>query len=135
MPPATPPACEDRTRTSSLRPYRNPCSRRFSGVIRGWTNWRMMVELFMPLAPGTRFEPYKIVASSGAGGMGGAYRARETRLNRIVAIKVIPEHLSQAKLRERHEREARRFPDGGQQHRTTHPASGGQAATVSVTVQ
>ena len=62
----------------------------------------------MPLAAGTRLGPYEIVAPAGAGGMGEVYRARDTRLNREVAIKVLPEHLSgNPELRERFEREAR----------------------------
>ena len=44
----------------------------------------------MALAPGTRFGPYEIGASIGAGGMGEVYRARDSRLNRDVAIKVLP---------------------------------------------
>jgi eukaryotic-like serine/threonine-protein kinase len=62
----------------------------------------------MALAAGTRLGPYEIVAPAGAGGMGEVYRARDTRLNREVAIKVLPEHLSRnPELRERFEREAR----------------------------
>ena len=62
----------------------------------------------MPLAPGTRLGPYEIVAPLGAGGMGEVYRGRDTRLERTVAIKVLPEHLSSDPLfRERFEREAR----------------------------
>jgi eukaryotic-like serine/threonine-protein kinase len=49
----------------------------------------------MPLASGTHLGPYEIVAQIGAGGMGEVYRARDTRLERDVAIKVLPEHLSQ----------------------------------------
>ncbi len=45
----------------------------------------------MSLTPGQRMGPYEIVASVGAGGMGEVYRARDTRLNRDVAIKVLPE--------------------------------------------
>jgi len=62
----------------------------------------------MPLSPGTRLGPYEIVAAIGAGGMGEVYRARDTRLNRIVAVKVLPAHLSdRPDLRQRFEREAR----------------------------
>ena len=48
----------------------------------------------MPLSPKTRLGPYEIVAAIGAGGMGEVYRARDTRLDRIVALKILPEHLS-----------------------------------------
>jgi Tol biopolymer transport system component/predicted Ser/Thr protein kinase len=62
----------------------------------------------MPLSPATRLGPYEIVSSIGAGGMGEVYRARDTRLDRAVAIKVLPEHLSSnAQLRERFDREAK----------------------------
>ena len=42
------------------------------------------------LAPGTKLGPYEIVAALGAGGMGEVYRARDTRLERTVAIKILP---------------------------------------------
>src|SRR6266849_1421737 len=62
----------------------------------------------MPLSPATRLGPYEIVSSIGAGGMGEVYRARDTRLDRTVAIKVLPEHLSSnSQSRERFEREAK----------------------------
>src|ERR1700730_372214 len=62
----------------------------------------------MPLQPSTRLGPYEIISPIGAGGMGEVYRARDTRLDRIVAIKVLPEHLSDnPQLRERFEREAK----------------------------
>jgi eukaryotic-like serine/threonine-protein kinase len=48
----------------------------------------------MPLAPGTRLGPHEILAPLGAGGMGEVYRARDTRLDRTVALKVLPGHLS-----------------------------------------
>ncbi|MGH2610622.1 MAG: serine/threonine-protein kinase, partial [Tepidiformaceae bacterium] len=62
----------------------------------------------MPLAAGARLGPYEILAPLGAGGMGEVYRARDTRLERTVAIKVLPQHLSSdPALRQRFEREAR----------------------------
>jgi serine/threonine protein kinase len=62
----------------------------------------------MPLASGTRLGPYEIDAPLGAGGMGEVYSARDTRLDRTVAIKVLPSHRSdQPEARERFDREAR----------------------------
>src|SRR5258707_4503996 len=62
----------------------------------------------MGVKAGTRLGPYEILTSIGAGGMGEVYRARDTRLDRIVAIKVLPTHLAdRSELRERFEREAR----------------------------
>jgi len=62
----------------------------------------------MAFTAGTKFGPYEIAAPLGAGGMGEVYRARDTRLNRTVAIKVLPDHLAdRVELRERFEREAR----------------------------
>src|ERR1700680_1667629 len=49
----------------------------------------------MMLAAGAKLGPYEIIAAIGAGGMGEVYRARDSRLDRDVAIKVLPEHLSQ----------------------------------------
>src|SRR5947209_13908586 len=61
----------------------------------------------MPLAPSTRLGPYEIVSATGARVMGAVYRAKDTRLDRIVAVKILPEHLSSnPQLRERFEREA-----------------------------
>ena len=62
----------------------------------------------MALASGTKLGPYEIQSPLGAGGMGEVYRARDTRLGRDVAIKVLPSHLSSdADLKARFEREAR----------------------------
>src|SRR6202171_1704271 len=62
----------------------------------------------MALTSGTRLGPYEILAPLGAGGMGEVYRARDTRLERTVAIKVLPSHLpSSPEVRQRFEREAK----------------------------
>ncbi len=62
----------------------------------------------MPLTPGTRLGPYEIIAPIGAGGMGEVYRARDTRLERSVAVKILPAEFSNnAQLKLRFEREAR----------------------------
>ena len=59
-------------------------------------------------APGTRLGPYELVAVAGAGGMGQVYRARDTRLERTVAIKVLPPLFAHdPALRQRFDREAR----------------------------
>ena len=61
----------------------------------------------MPLTAGTRLGPYEVLAPIGAGGMGEVYRARDTRLNRDVAIKVLPQSFASSAARERFQREAR----------------------------
>src|SRR3989304_1168936 len=60
----------------------------------------------MPLVPGTRLGPYEILMPAGAGGQGEVYKARDTRLNRTVAVKVLPSHLSAGEqARQRFQRE------------------------------
>src|SRR5947207_4155451 len=62
----------------------------------------------MSLTPGSRLGPYAISAPLGAGGMGEVYRARDTRLDRDVAIKILPSHFAESPQRKaRFEREAR----------------------------
>src|SRR5215208_2313929 len=62
----------------------------------------------MPLAAGTRFGPYEILGPLGVGGMGEVYQARDTRLDRAVAIKIMPDVLAEDPVfRDRFEREAR----------------------------
>ena len=62
----------------------------------------------MSLAPGVRLGPYLVTGSLGAGGMGEVYKARDTRLDRIVAIKILPgDFADDVTARERFEREAR----------------------------
>src|SRR5262249_41187642 len=62
----------------------------------------------MALGPGTKLGPYVVEAPLGAGGMGEGYKARDSRLNRTVAIKILSDTLSaNAEFRDRFEREAR----------------------------
>ncbi len=62
----------------------------------------------MSLAPGTKLGPYRIVAPIGAGGMGEVYRATDTRLDRTVAIKVLPTEVADdPTFKQRFEREAK----------------------------
>src|SRR5215813_1038742 len=61
----------------------------------------------MSLSSGTHLGPYEIIQPIGAGGMGQVYKARDTRLNRTVAIKVLPpEFASRSDWKQRFEREA-----------------------------
>src|SRR5262249_3572112 len=73
--------------------------RGFSGVI---------IAPLMPLAPGTKLGPYEVGIPLGAGGMGEVYRAKDTRLERTVAIKILPAQFSADPVRkQRFEREAK----------------------------
>src|SRR5206468_9143684 len=62
----------------------------------------------MTLAAGSRLGPYEVLSPLGAGGMGEVYKARDTRLDRTVAVKVLPQHTSSSpEARQRFEREAK----------------------------
>src|SRR5262244_3126293 len=62
----------------------------------------------MSLSAGTRLGPYEVLSPVGAGGMGEVYKAKDTRLERTVAVKVLPDHLSSStEVRQRFEREAK----------------------------
>ena len=64
----------------------------------------------MSLAAGTPLGPYEVVAPLGTGGMGEVYKATDTRLNRTVAVKVLPEHVaSDPDLKQRFERQSQSF--------------------------
>src|SRR5579872_5444909 len=88
-----------RLRWHSVKPLRKPSPALYSAIPnRGQ----------MALQANQRVGPYEILSAIGAGGMGEVYRARDTRLDRIVAVKVLPDHTAaRPELRERFEREAR----------------------------
>jgi eukaryotic-like serine/threonine-protein kinase len=64
------------------------------------------------VAAGSRLGPYEVVSRIGAGGMGEVFRARDTRLDRTVAIKILPEFAENAELKVRFEREAKAIARG-----------------------
>ena len=67
-----------------------------------------MARICLALTTGTKLGPYEITGAIGAGGMGEVYRARDTRLGRDVAIKILPQHLADTpEARQRFEREAK----------------------------
>jgi eukaryotic-like serine/threonine-protein kinase len=84
----------------------------------------------MALSSGTRFGPYEILSPLGAGGMGEVYRARDTRLDRTVAIKILPSHLSDnPEAKQRFEREARAISSLNHPHICTLHDVGSQDGT------
>src|SRR3984957_20064270 len=84
----------------------------------------------MAILPGRRLGPYGILSAIGAGGMGEVYKARDTRLDRIVAIKVLPGHLAdRAELRERFDREAKAIASLNHPHICTLYDTGHQDGT------
>src|ERR1700739_2264564 len=84
----------------------------------------------MGLRVGTELGPYEILSAMGAGGMGEVYRARDTRLERIIAVKILPNHLSdRAELCERVEREARTIASLNHPHLCTRHDIGQQNGT------
>jgi len=84
----------------------------------------------MALTSGTKLGPYEIQSPLGAGGMGEVYRARDTRLDRTVAVKILPDHLSDdAAARQRFEREARTISSLNHPHICTLHDVGNQDGT------
>ncbi len=90
----------------------------------------------MLLQPGARLGPYEVVSALGAGGMGEVYRARDTRLDRTVAIKVLPEKLAaDPQFRERFDREARAISQLDHPHICALYDVGDQAGTAYLVMQ
>ena len=90
----------------------------------------------LPLQPGARLGPYEVVSALGAGGMGEVYRARDTRLDRTVAIKVLPEDLAaDPQFRERFDREARAISQLDHPHICALYDVGDQAGTAYLVMQ
>jgi serine/threonine protein kinase len=84
----------------------------------------------MPLDLGTTLGPYEIQAPLGAGSMGEVYKARDTRLDRTVAIKVLPEHVAaDPDLKQRFEREAKTISSLNHPHICTLDDIGNQDGT------
>ena len=79
----------------------------------------------MAISAGTRLGPYEILSPIGASGMGEVYKARDTRLDHTVALKVLPEHVaSDPDLKQRFEREAKTISSLNHPHICTLPWRG-----------
>src|ERR1700730_517943 len=92
----------------------------------------------MPMAPGgsSRLGPYEILSPLGAGGMGEVYKARDTRLDRFVAIKILPEQLAaDPQCRDRFDREARAISQLTHPHICTLYDIGEQAGTAYLVME
>ncbi len=90
----------------------------------------------MALAPGTTLGPYRIDAPLGAGGMGEVYKATDTRLDRTVAIKVLPAHVAaDPDLKQRFEREAKTISSLNHPHICTLYDIGSQDGIDFLTVE
>jgi serine/threonine protein kinase len=90
----------------------------------------------MTLTPGTKLGPYEIQSQLGAGGMGEVYKAKDTRLDRTVAIKVLPQHLSDdPELKQRFEREARAVSNLNHPHICTLHDIGEQEDTAYIVME
>jgi eukaryotic-like serine/threonine-protein kinase len=90
----------------------------------------------MGLPSGTQLGPYEILSALGAGGMGEVYKARDTRLDRIVAIKILPDHLAgRPELRERFDREARAISSLNHSHICTLYDVGHKDATAYLVME
>src|ERR1700728_3300528 len=84
----------------------------------------------MALTSGAKLGPYEVLAPLGAGGMGEVYRARDTRLDRTVAVKILPTHLSDnPEAKQRFEREARTISSLNHPHICTLHDVGSQDGT------
>src|SRR5687768_4365040 len=73
----------------------------------GGSRSRTIIAAHVNVASGTVLGPYEILSPIGAGGMGEVYRARDTRLDRVIAIKVLPPGVASGTMRARFEREAK----------------------------
>ena len=90
----------------------------------------------MPLKPGTRLGPYEILSLVGAGGMGEVYKSRDTRLDRTVAVKILPPAFAaDAQSRERFDREARAISQFDHPHICALHDVGEEAGTAYLVMQ